>query len=498
MTEDFQIAEAAIGDVHAAYRAGSLSCRRLVEAYVARIEAFDKSGPNINSVITVAPTALEEADRLDTEFARTGELSGPLHGIPIAVKDQLETKGIMTTFGSIAAKGYVPEEDATAVAQVRRAGAIVLTKTAMPDFATSWFGYCSMVGETKNPYALDRDPGGSSGGTGASVAANLAMVGIGEDTGGSIRLPASFDNVVGLKVTPGLISRKGMSSLVIFQDSAGPMARTVTDTAILLDALVGYDPDDPWTAAYAIARISGSFTQYLDPDGLRGAKIGVVRNAFGSDEVPEAAMVNRVIEAALEAIQSAGAELVDVTIPDLQHWIGLTSLYLERSRHDMNAFMAARPALSVNSIDEIYESKQYHPALDLLEDIARGPADPLEVPDYLEKYAAREEFQRLVVNLMASNGLAALCFPSVQVLPPTREELNAGRWTTLTFPTNTLIGAQTWMPALAVPAGFAEGGVPVGIEFLALPYDEATLFRVGYAFEQKTRHRQPPASAPAL
>ena len=498
MSTDFQIEEATIADIHAAYQAGSLTCRQLVEAYLARIEAYDRSGPNINSVITVAPNALEEADRLDAEFARTGELSGPLHGIPIAVKDQVETQGITTTFGSIAAKGYVPEEDATAVAKVRQAGGIVLTKTAMPDWATSWFGYCSMLGETKNPHALDRDPGGSSGGTGASVAANLATIGIGEDTGGSIRLPASFDNLVGLKVTPGLISRKGMSSLVVFQDSAGPMTRTVTDAAILLDSLVGYDPADPWTATYTIARIRGSFTEHLDPNGLSGARIGVVRNAFGSDDLPEAAAVNRVIEAALEAIRSAGAELVDVTIPDLDYWISFTSLYIARSKHDMNKFMAARPGLPFNSIDELYESKQYHPALDLLEDIARGPADPLEDPQYFEKYAACEEFRRVVVNLMATNGLTALCFPTTQVFSPTRAELNAGRWPTLAFPTNTLIGAQTWMPGLNVPAGFADGDVPVGIEFLGLPYDEGTLFRVGFAFEQATRHRRPPASAPPL
>jgi amidase len=498
MTPDFQLEEATIADVHAAYTSGSLTCRQLVEAYIARIDAYDRSGPALNSVIEIAPNALDEADRLDSEFARTGELTGPLHGIPIAVKDQLETEGIQTTFGSIAAKGYVPEEDATAVAKARQAGGIVLTKTAMPDWATSWFGYCSMLGETKNPHVLDRDPGGSSGGSGASVCANLAMVGIGEDTGGSIRLPASFDNLVGLKVTPGLISRKGCSALVVFQDSPGPMARTVTDTAILLDALVGHDPADPYTATYAIARLGGSFTEHLDPKGLRGAKVGVVRNVFGSDSLQEAAAVNRVIEAALQSIRAAGADLIDVTIPDVDRWIGSTSLYIERSRYDMNTFMAARPTLPVKSIDEVYETKQYHPRLDMLEDVARGPADPLEAPDYYEKYVARDEFERLVINIMAANQLTVMCFPTTQVPSPTREELNAGRWKTLEFPTNTLIGAQTWMPAMSVPAGFTEDGIPIGIEFLALPYDEGTLFRVGFAFEQETKHRRAPTSTPPL
>ena len=500
---NFQIEEATIGDIHAAYRDGSLTCRQLVESYMARIDAYDRSGPTINSIVTVNPRALEEAEDLDAEFARTGELSGPLHGIPVVVKDQVETKGIMTTFGSIALDGYVPEEDATAIAQLRQAGAVILAKTAMPDFATSWFGYSSKSGETKNPYALDRDPGGSSGGTGAAVAANLGTVGIGEDTGGSIRVPGSFNNLVGLKVTPGLISRKGLSPLVVFQDSAGPMARTVTDAAILLDALVGYDPVDPYTATYVIARVPGSFTEHLDPDGLRGARIGVVRDVFGSGENPDAAAVNRVIETALEAMRSAGAELIDVAIPDLAHWIDFTSLYIAHSKHDINKFLAARPQLPVRSVEEIFKSKQYHPALDhpaldLFRAIVLGPTDPRDDPAYFEKYAAREEFQRLVVNIMATNGLSALCFPSVQVVPPTREEIDAGRWPTLAFPTNTLIGAQTWMPAMTLPAGFTEQGIPVGLEFLALPYGEPTLFRLGFSFEQATRHRRPPTSTPTL
>ena len=232
--------------------------------------------------------------------------------------------------------------------------------------------------------------------------------------------------------------------------------------------------------------------------GCAEPKSRLVRNVFGGDDMPEAAAVNRVMESALESIRSAGAELVDVIIPDVDHWIGLTSLYIERSRHDMNTFMSARPNLPVNSIDEVYETKQYHPALDLLEEIARGPADPLEAPQYFEKYAAHDDFERIVVNIMAANELIVLCFPTTQVPSPTREELNAGRWKTLEFPTNTLIGAQTWMPAMSVPAGFTGDGVPVGIEFLALPYDEGTLFRVGFAFEQATRHRRAPEEHAAV
>jgi len=201
-----------------------------------------RNGPELNSILTVNPRALDEAEELDRSFGRSGEFVGLLHGVPVLVKDQAETAGIRTTFGSVAFEDHVPEEDATVVRRLKEAGAVVLAKTNLPDFATSWFAYSSAGGVTKNPYDLDRDPGGSSGGTGAAVAANLGAVGIGEDTGGSIRLPASFDNLVGVRVTTGLISRNGLSPLVVFQDTAGPMTRTVKDAAILLDALVGYDP----------------------------------------------------------------------------------------------------------------------------------------------------------------------------------------------------------------------------------------------------------------
>lgn len=498
MASGFQFEEATIDGIHAAFRDGSLTCRRLVEGYIARIEAYDRSGPAINSIITVNERALEEADRLDAELARTGTLTGPLHGIPIVVKDQVETAGIMTTFGSIAADGYVPAKDATAIAQLKRDGAIILAKTTMPDFATSWFGYSSKAGETRNPYALDRDTGASSSGTGAAVAANLGAVGVGEDTGGSIRLPSSFNNLVGLKVTPGLISRTGMSPLVVFQDSAGPMARTVRDAAILLDSMVGYDPADEYTATYVKARVPETYTSCLDPDGLKGARIGVLRGVQGSDDDPDAAPVNRVIEKAHAAMRAAGAELVDVEIPDLMHWIVFTSLYITHSKHDLNGFLAARPELAHLTVDSIMASKQYHPQLDLFEDIGTGPLQPTDDPQYYEKYSARETFERIVVNIMARNRLDAISFPTCQVIPPTRAELDAGRWPCLQFPTNTLIGAQTWMPAMSVPAGFTDEGLPVGLELLALRYGEPTLFKLASGFEAATRARRAPATAPEL
>jgi Asp-tRNA(Asn)/Glu-tRNA(Gln) amidotransferase A subunit family amidase len=494
--QPFDVVEATIDDAHRAFRDGSLTARALVEAYLERIEAIDRGGPHLNAVVAVNPAAAEQAAELDEHLQRTGELVGPLHGIPVLVKDQAETTDVPTTFGSAACAGYEPERDATIVARIKAAGAIVLGKTTMPDFATSWFSYSSVSGTTKNPYALDRDPGGSSSGTGAGIAASLGMVGIGEDTGGSIRLPASFCNLVGVRVTPGLISRTGLSPLVVFQDTAGPMARTVRDAALLLDSMVGYDAADEYTAAYTIAGLPESIADTLDPDALGGARIGVLRNAFGSDEDATARPVNGVIEAAIAALAGAGAEVVDpLTLDGLMDFVIETSLYITHSQHDINGFLAARPAIPYDSLADIVAAGKSHPALDLVEEILGGPAHPEEDPEYFRKLAARERFQRAIVNLMSQHRLDALVYPTIQIVPPTRAELDGGRWTTLTFPTNTLIASQAWLPSVSVPAGFTDEGLPVGMEIVGLPYAEPTVLRLAYAFEQATGHRRAPDAA---
>jgi Asp-tRNA(Asn)/Glu-tRNA(Gln) amidotransferase A subunit family amidase len=408
------------------------------------------------------------------------------------VKDQVETKGVMTTFGSIALDGYIPIEDATLIKKLKAAGGIILSKTAMPDFGTSWFAFSSKAGETKNPYMLERDPGGSSGGTAAAVSANLALVGIGEDTGGSIRLPSSFTNLVGVRVTPGLISRNGMSPLVIFQDTAGPMTRTVKDAAILLDVIVGYDPTDEFTVAALIAARKGSYLDALDSNGLQGARLGVVRNVFGSNTSRSSAAVNRVAEGALAAMKSAGAILVDVEIRAVADHIRSSALYRTTSRYDINKFLASRPNMPMNSLEAIKASGKFEPTCDLLIDIFNGPQKPEDDPEYYYKLAARGKFARLVANIIAKNRLEALVYPAVQVLPPTKKDVREGRHEERTFPTNTLIASQTWMPSICLPAGFSEEGVPVGIEFVGLPYHESDLLRLGSSFEAVTKYRQKP------
>lgn len=369
----------------------------------------------------------------------------------------------------------------------------MLAKTTMPDFATSWHSTSSISGVTRNPYALDRDPGGSSSGTAAAVAANLATVGIGEDTGGSIRLPASFCNLVGLPVTPGLVSRDGMSPLVLPQDTAGPMTRTVTDAAVLLDVIAGFDPSDPYTGTAVISQHRGSYTDALDASALAEARIGIVRQALGSDDEPESAAVNAVFATALEQLVATGAQLVDVSIPDLDHYVAYTSVYFSRSRADMDRFLASRPGIEATSVAQIHAEGLMHPNLDLLAGIATGPAVPSDDPEYFQRMEARDLFERTVVALMAEQCLDALCFPDVKIPAPTHTDVLASRWSCIEFPTNTVIASQLWLPAITVPAGFTGDGLPVGIELMALPYREAELLALAYGVEQAIGARRAPA-----
>ena len=401
-----------------------------------------------------------------------------------------------TSFGSEVFADFMAAEDATAVQKLRDAGAIILAKTTLPDWATSWFAYSSRSGESKNPYRLDCDPGGSSSGTGAAIAAGYATVGLGTDCGGSVRLPSSFCNLVGVRSTPGVTSRAGSSPLVALQDTVGPMGRSVEDVARVFSVMAGYDPRDPMTYAYSVARAPASYLSALIPDALVGTRIGVVRNAFGDESDANAAPVNAVITGALGELRAGGAVLVDVTIPDLSELLMATSLYLLKSKFDLNEFLSERASAPMQTINKIVDSGRYHRKLDLLEGIADGPNDPASDPDYARAYIAREEFMRLVVNIMAREQLDALVYPTAQVAPPTREDTDSGLWTTLNFPTNTLIGSQTWMPAITVPAGLTISGLPVGLEILARPYDEPTMFRIAYGFEQVVGHRVHPQNAP--
>ncbi|MGQ1797905.1 amidase [Kocuria oceani] len=491
MHTGWDLEEATIASVQAAYRAREVSAREVVQGYLDRIAALDAAGPQLNAVITVSGTALEEADELDRRLEATGELAGPLHGVPVLVKDQAETAGLRTTFGNRNTADHVPAEDATAVARLKAAGAIILGKTSMPDFATSWFSTSSVTGVTKNPYDLSRDPGGSSSGTGAAIAANLALVGIGEDTGGSIRLPASFCNLVGVRVTPGLISRRGMSPLVTPQDTAGPMTRTVADAAALLDVLVGFDQADDYTTVARHHR-GTSFSAGLDGADVAGKRLGVLRGVFPDGTDPDGAAVNTVLDRALERLGAAGAELVEVEIPDLAHYTAFTSLYFTRSRQDMNEFFAAHPEIGLGGVDEVRDTGTYDEHLDLFEGITDGPADPTTDPEYLQRVLSREDFARQVLAVFMEHELDAMVFPDVQLPAPTHEDVLGGRWTCLTYPTNTIIASQLHFPAASVPAGFTEGGLPVGLEIMCADLEEVPLLQIAAAVEGVLGARRAP------
>jgi Asp-tRNA(Asn)/Glu-tRNA(Gln) amidotransferase A subunit family amidase len=316
----FNVIETTIEQVHGAYQSGELTCRQLVQTYLDRIEAYDKNGPEINAIISVNSNALKEADRLDAAFSSSG-LVGPLHGIPIIIKDQADAAGMPTTLGSILFKDYFPDRDAFVVDKLKKAGAIILAKATLGELGGG-DTHGSLFGSTKNPYDLERTAGGSSGGSGASVSANFCTVAVGQEGFASIRRPSTWNSVAGMRPTAGLVSRSGVyAGWPSVNGSLGPMARTVTDLAKLLDVMIGYDPDDPITAR-GIGHIPKSFTNFLDKDGLRGKRIGILRESMGYDADPgseDFTKVSEVFDKAVADLKAAGAEIVDpITIPELK------------------------------------------------------------------------------------------------------------------------------------------------------------------------------------
>ena len=310
----FNLDEATISDVHAAYKSGALTSVRLVQAYLDRIRACDQAGPKLNVVIFLNPRALEEAAALDEHFRKTGKFVGPLHGIPVLLKDNVNTNDMPTTGGSLSLAGYTPATDAAITRKLRSAGAIILAKVNLHEFAIWGETVSSIQGQTLNPYDLTRTPGGSSGGTGAGVAANFAIAGIGTDTVNSIRSPASANSIVGIRPTLGLVSRAGIIPYSFTQDAAGPLARTVTDAAKMLNVLVGYDPNDPATA-WSVGNTEEDYTKFLKANGVQGKRIGVLRSFFGTAPINDE--VNRIANKAVEDLKRSGATVVELNTPDL-------------------------------------------------------------------------------------------------------------------------------------------------------------------------------------
>ena len=486
-----RVEEATISDVQAAYKSGATTATRVVQGYMDRIQAYDQAGPKLNVVIFLNPKALEEAAALDEHLRKTGKFVGPLHGIPILLKDNINTKDMPTTGGSLSLAGYRPATDAAIVQKLRAAGAIILAKVNLHEFAVWGETVSSIRGQTLNPYDLTRTPGGSSGGTGAGVAANFAIAGIGTDTVNSIRSPASANCLVGFRPTLGLVSRAGIIPYSVTQDAAGPLARNMTDAAKMLNVLVGYDPEDPATA-WSVGHIDTDYTKYLNSEGVKGKRIGVLRSFFGKAPINDD--VNALSNKAVEDLRRFGATVVDLDTPDLDSGqiSSDVSVHLYELKPELNRYLANGNA-PVKTLEEIIESGKFHPNIG--ENIRK--AQSLELDDsYRLRLQKRSELQQRVLKIMADNHLDAIVFPHQKRLVVPVGETQLER--------NGALGSVTGFPSIVVPAGFspptltAAIGVPVGIEILGRPWSEDVLIEIAYGYEQATIHRRPPATTPPL
>ena len=492
----FGLMETSIADIHKAMQAGTLTCHDLVQQYLDRIHAYDQQGPAIDSMLYINPASLEQADALDQEFRRTHQLK-PLGCIPVVLKDNFDTADMPTTAGAETLKGAQPEKDAFAVKRLREAGALILGKANLQEFASGGISVSSLGGQVKNPYDLTRTPGGSSGGTGAAVAANFAVAGTGSDTGGSIRSPASANSLVGIRPTRGLISRDGIVPVSFTQDTIGPMTRNVADTARLLDVMAGYDPNDPVTAL-SVGNVPKTYTAFLQ-NGLKGARLGVLTNLFGSG--PEYQEVNEVMAKAIDALEKQGAVIVRVEDPALDTTTFTAKFRLNEPEFKtaLNGYLRQQGShVPVHSLAEIIASGKYHkPTLEKFLTTAESYEDGPNSADYKDRRMRMDEIKIEVANLMAKNQLDALVYPHQKCLVlPIGATFQKDR--------NGVIAALAGFPAIEVPAGFstptpdAPIGVPVGMELLGRAWAEPELLKLAFGFEQATHLRKPPVSTPVL
>jgi Asp-tRNA(Asn)/Glu-tRNA(Gln) amidotransferase A subunit family amidase len=496
----FQIMEATIDQIHAAFRSQTLTSHQLVQMYLDRIAAYDQQGPKINSVIILNPKALEEADKLDAAFKSSG-FAGPLHGIPVLVKDEIDTAGMPTTLGSIVFKDYRPPQDAFVVAKLKKAGAIILGKTTLSEFA-SGDTYSSLFGSTRNPYDLERTAGGSSGGSGASVTANFSTVALGEETSASIRRPGSWNGIVSMRPTAGVISLTGMyDGYPTDAASMGPMARNVRDLAELLDVMAGYDAEDPLTAL-GVGHVPDSYSKSLDKSALKGARIGILRESIGTNSEPGSGdfqKVDAAFQKNITELKAAGAILIDpLVIP------GLKELQTRRAGNPalteaaLKLWLGRNPSSPFKSREDISHS----PDVDKIfpptkAETWKNPLPPLDMAKYGEYLEARAQLMVNLLKVMADNHLEAIVHKSVEHQPTLiKDGTNPPYTSNKGVPSlNTFL---VYVPSITVPAGFTSDNLPVGITFLGRPYSEAEMLTLAYSYEQTTHHRIPPKTTPAL
>jgi Asp-tRNA(Asn)/Glu-tRNA(Gln) amidotransferase A subunit family amidase len=485
----FHVLEATIDGIHAELRSGRLSCVQLVQFYLNRIAAYDQAGPALNAVQNVNPAALKAASDRDAGFEASGAFSGPLHCIPVLVKDNVATDFMPTTYGSALFKTFVPRKNATIIERLHAAGAIILAKANMGEFSQGYSG--SAFGDCRNAYDPRRSPSGSSCGTGVGIAANFAAVGIGEDSLGSIRGPASHGSLVGLRPTLQLVSRAGLIPFDSTRDTLGPITRTVRDAAIVLDAIAGYDPDDPITA-WSYGQRPNSYGSFLVADGLAGMRVGVLRmpmNAGTDASKTDYKAVQAAVARAATDLIARSAHVIDpIAVPNLGELLAVTDSGGSNLEPEVDAFLAQQPNAPVRTLREIVAS----PLLlaRRREELGRDLERSADVVSQLKSARAREELRTLVLRVMADNRLDALMYATFDHAPNAIPGGTPG--------SNRALASALGFPAMTVPAGFFDDGLPIGVEFLARPFAEGLLFKAAFDYEQTTRHRHPPPLTPAL
>ena len=484
----FNIMETTIAKVHNAFENGDLTARQLVKMYLARIEAYDQS-TKLNAIVVVNPNALIIADELDTEYKKTGKLR-PLHGIPIIVKDNYDTYDLPTTGGSLAMKGSIAPDDAFQVAKIREAGAIILGKSNMAEWAFSAYKTeSSIAGITRNPYDLSRVPAGSSGGTAAAVAANLALAGLGTDTGNSIRGPSSHNNLVGIRSTMGATSRDGIIPLMLRNDIGGPFARTIEDAVRIYEVIAGYDPKDSITKR-SQGKIADDYLQYLSPNSLKGARIGILRRYIDTPTAdPE---IITLTEKAIVDLKAAGAEIVDPF--DIPNYASLIDgIWCNVFRHDVNNYFASLGKNApVKSLQDVKDSGLYLP---YVEKMIEGSLEKTVPPDErdpicIDLYNSPKNvaFSKAVNDAMDAAGIDAFIYPTWSNPPRLVGDMESPAGDNSQY-----LSPHTGMPAITVPSGFTDNGLPAGITFIGRHFDEPKIMGYVYGYEQATHHRKAPS-----
>lgn len=482
----FDVEETTIAAIHRAFIAKTCTCEQLVSTYLQRIQTYDQP-TGLNAIILTNPKALEAARQLDAEYKKTGTLR-KLHCIPLIVKDNYNTKGLQTTAGSLALKGFEPTTDAYQVRMLKAAGAIVLAKSNMAEWAFSpMVTISSIAGETRNPYNLDHVPAGSSGGTAAAVAANFGAVGLGTDTGNSIRGPSSHSALVGFRSTMGLTSREGIAPLYLRNDVGGPMARSVEDATRLLEVIAGYDPADPLTR-HSEGKIPASYLPFLDENGLKGARIGVLRTLSDKDPDPQ---VKALFEQSLADLKRLGAVLVDPF--EVSEFDSLRqNQWCSVFQHDINAHLASLgPNLPVRNLAEVVASGKYAPYIadNLKYQLENKAAYDPESATCGDAYhdTRRIAFREAIVAAMDQYRVDAVVYPSWNN-PPAK----VGDFKGYKGDNSQIIAPHTGMPAFTVPMGYTYDNLPAGLQFLGRMYGESTLIKLTYSYEQGTKHRKAP------